>query len=149
MSSSTSTTSLYNEFNSKLTSLFKSIKNIKSDKQKGKLYVSALHDKLIKLIRVDNTEPMKLLGPMIFECRDDIQEKNLRSFINKDYSAGLKEMSDKHNFTKNEYKDAEDAINYIKDIAVMATIDQTNEIFDIASDMLSIYVQYVIAEKSK
>lgn len=141
-------TKKFNEFNGNISKLFKAIKKIKSDKKAGKLYVDALSDKIIKLIRVDNTEPMKQLGPMIFANRAEIQNKNLKFFINKDYIGGLKEIGDKHNFTQGDYKDANDAIEYIKDIAVMSNIDQQNEIFDIMGDMLSTYVDYLISLKN-
>lgn len=137
----------YNEFNTLICQIFKILKSIKADKLKGKLYLNELHDKVNKLIRADSSAPIKEIGPMVYEARKEILAEDMKYFINKEYVEGLQEFGNRHDWNKHDLADATEAINYIKSTAVMANIDQRNELFSVSQSMLTTYVNYLISIK--
>ena len=128
---------IINEFNTTLLELFKIFK---SKNMRDKIKINAMELKLKKTLNIKVDYHINILGPYLWNNREDIKNQNSSRFLNRNYNTELIKLSDKYKFN---YKDSVDVINSLKDIYKTSSENEQDDINQYIFNLLKYYANYI------
>lgn len=135
----------YDLFNQGIRKVFNLFKEMPS-KFKGKLHINRLQERLNTGIRGEPSYAITVIGPMMWQARDEIKNKDETFFTTKEVGADLMELSKTHKF---DFNDADNAVKHMRDAYKESSKEKKEEVFIVIQEMFNVYISYLKACKAE
>lgn len=126
------------QFNSNIKIFFRLFKSLSTGLKKN-TYLSELQSKLIQGINIESNYVINIMGPYLFEARNEIEKGDFDKYIDMDYDVELSKICMKY---KVNYTDAINTVEIMKTIYKTATNENKLKMLELVQSMLANYCQW-------
>lgn len=132
------------EFNSHIKDLFMTFKELPSQKFKSRLHIGELQSKIFKGINMEPEYAIVFVGPILWNCRDEIVNRNYDFFTNYRYEMSAQKFAVEHRIN---YDDLINTIYFMVDAFKQTSPDMKEKIYTVVTNLLSTYAAYLKTSK--
>lgn len=129
----------FEQFNVEIKAIFKLFKEIPNRGLKSKVHITELQSKMVNGMRTEEKYALNVLGPLVFQAREEIAASDGDFFINRRYDVEVGKLCKDH---KINFDNAINCINYMKEAYSTSHADTQTQIFRHLKSLLTIYAQY-------
>lgn len=137
-------TNIPKSFNESVRTVFDIFSKLES-KAKTKLSIKYMRKKMNSGMRNQEDYALRVLGPYLWNCREDITARRVEVFVYRNYDVAVMKLSRTYKF---DYKDAVKTISFMKETFSSTDTERQTQISDHICKMLGLYAQYLVARRT-